>query len=81
METVYKIGKQCIYNVLPAVYNKMQKWEKDIIFRTLKRCNGLRYAITSTKEDVVLEAVKSLAYQSGMRIEFIKNHLEEIKTL
>jgi len=63
----------------------MQLWEIDKIRNTFKRCYGLQHAINKAFNGVDIayqnECLRTLANQSGMRVEFITNHLEQIKTL
>lgn len=63
----------------------MQLWEIDNIRNTFKRCYGLQHAINKafdgTDTNYQKECLKTLANQSGMRVEFLTNNLETIKQL
>jgi len=59
----------------------MTGFEIDAVRKALKRCYPLQECLYSKDEIVAQEALKSLSYQSGMRLEFIKLHLQEIKNL
>jgi len=57
----------------------MNTFEKQQIEKAFSRCYGLQSALQKT-DDVLLRrgAIESLAFQSGLRKEFIENNLEEI---
>lgn len=63
----------------------MLLWEMNTIRNTFKRCYGLQYAINKAFDgkdtDYQKECLITLANQSGMRVEFLTNHLEQIKSL
>jgi len=59
----------------------MTGFEIDAIRKALKRCYPLQECLSSKDKIVAQEALKSLAYQSGMRLAFLENNLETIKQL
>jgi len=52
-------------------------WEKEQFRKTFKRCFGLQELVKQNHED----AIKELANQSGFRLSWIKEHIEEIKNI
>lgn len=58
----------------------MEQYIKDLIKAAFKRCWGLQDGIKQGGKLLDLY-IESLATQSGIRIEYINEHLEEIKGL
>jgi hypothetical protein len=61
----------------------MNEFEQDQVIKAFNRCFGLQNALKTSENDKVLRrgAIESLAYQSGLKKEFIENHLTEILSL
>lgn len=70
---------------MPIEYSFLLQWEKEKIIETFKRCYGLQQAINKAFDgkdtNYQKECLRTLANQSGMGVEFLTNHLEQIKTL
>lgn len=60
----------------------MENWEIQILKDTFKRCYGLHSAIIKAFEgkdtSYKKECLKTLANQSGMRVDFLTNNIKEI---
>lgn len=63
------------------VLQMMTLFEKEQVQKAFQRCFGLKETLHSEDSLVKRAAITSLAYQSGLREEFIKNNLEEILKL
>jgi len=63
----------------------MNQFEKQQIVAAFKQCFGLQEAfskgICSHNKNYKTEVINSLARQSGLRVSFIENNLEEILKL
>ena len=55
----------------------LNKFETDLIQRAFFKCFGLKKAVNEGKDYAITE----LKHQTGLRIGFIKSHIEEIKKL
>jgi len=57
----------------------MENWQIEVIKATFKRCYGLRDLI----HNIALgnEAIKTLSYQTGFRVDFLTKHIEQIKEI
>lgn len=55
----------------------METWQIEQIKKTFKRCFGLQYSIKKGTKG----ALEELAYQSCFRLDYLKEHLNEIKDL
>jgi len=66
----------------PYTMKGLNSFEKEQIEKTFKRCYGLQSALQKTNDSLLRRgAIESLAFQSGLRKEFIEDNLEEILNL
>lgn len=60
----------------------MEAYEKQIIKQAYKRCYGLQLAVSKyidSKDNVMVnEIIKTLAYQTGLRVDYIRDNKQDI---
>jgi hypothetical protein len=59
----------------------IQQWQKELIKKAFKSCYGLKDALGSRDELMLAAGIDSLSKKTGMRKTFLKENLEEIKTI
>ncbi|MGL5713274.1 MAG: hypothetical protein ACRCX2_09665 [Paraclostridium sp.] len=57
----------------------LNSFEKEQVEKVFKKCYGLQSALQKTNDMLLRRgAIEALAFQSGLRKEFIEDNLEEI---
>lgn len=62
---------------LQSKHKQMETWMLEKIKETFNRCYGLQSSIIKDTKG----ALEELAYQTSFRLDYLKEHLEEIKNL
>ena len=73
----YSVGKQALENNLKRLV--LNDFETQLIKDTFKQCFGLQSCLKSVRTQH--DAITALSERTGLRIEFIKNNLEQIINL
>jgi len=73
----YEVGMAATTNDIPKLF--LNDFERQLIKDTFKQCYGLKSCLKSVRTQG--DAIVSLSERTGLRIEFIKNNLEQIINL